>query len=236
MAWVGRGVLVGALAGVIAGLLALGIAEPSLERAIALEQLHASGAGHADPGADRDLQRSALPFATGLWGGALGLLISLAYRAVRPRMRTPRDATAALLLTGSLFLAVVVVPFVKYAPDPPGAADPETAGRRTVLWLTMVAIALVAVLAAGRLSPLLARRLSIAGALAQPLAWAAVFGVTVVAAGALMPSARGAPEGYPADLLWEFRLSSFAVQAALWGCLALGFGVLADRRQAVARA
>lgn len=240
MTWVVRGVLVGAVAGVITGVLALGIAEPSLDRAIALEEIRASQAGGAEgggppAGSGRALQKGGLPLATGLWGAALGLLIALVYSAVRPRMRVRGDGTAALLLTGALFLAVVAVPFLKYAPDPPGVADPDTVGRRTALWITMVAVTLLAVILSSRLSLTLAPRLAGAGTLARPLAWVAVFGATIVAASALMPAAEGVPDDYPADLLWDFRLSSLAVQGLLWGLLAVGFGVLAERRSAAAR-
>lgn len=238
MTWVVRGLAAGALAGLAAGLLALAIAEPSIERAIAYEEMHAAAAiaGDAGEGDEHGLsvtrggQKAGLVLATGLWGVALGLIVALVYTGARSRMRVARDGIAALLVSGALFLALAAVPFLKYSPNPPGVGDPATATRRNLLWLAMVAISLVAVLAATRLSALTAPRLHRRlGFWARPIAWGAVFGAIALAAAIAMPTVQEVPDDFPADLLWEFRGAALAVQAFLWGALALVFAVLVDR-------
>ncbi len=44
-----------------------------------------------------------------------------------------------------------------------------------------------------------------------------------------MPGVAEIPHDFPADLLWDFRLSSLITQVALWGVLGAVFAVLADR-------
>ena len=122
MGWVIRGLLAGLAAGVLAGLLALAIAEPSIDRAIAWEELQAASAHatdgvheHDDGGGlvvSRQGQKAGLVLATGLWGIALGLILALAFRAVRGRVAGIRAGTSALLLSAGLFLALVLVPFL----------------------------------------------------------------------------------------------------------------------------
>ena len=41
-------------------------------------------------------------------------------------------------------VCIAVVPFFKYPANPPGVGDPDTVGRRTVLYLALIAVALAA--------------------------------------------------------------------------------------------
>jgi predicted cobalt transporter CbtA len=236
MGWVLRGLVAGLVAGVLAGLLALAIAEPSIDRAIAFEELqsalvHENGVAHEHDDGDglvvsRQGQKAGLILATGLWGIALGLILALAFRAVRSRVAGAREGVSALMLSAGLFLALVLVPFLKYPPSPPGVGDPDTIGRRTLLYIAMVAISAAALVAAAQIARRVPPRL---GPLTRPVAGAAAFCAIAAVAGALMPTVAEIPAEFPADLLWDFRLSSLITQAALWGLLGAVFAVLADR-------
>lgn len=104
--------------------------------------------------------------------------------------------------------------------------DPETAARRTALYLLMITLSVL--VAAGAL--ILGRRLApklgnwnasvVAGA-----AFVLVIGVSY----AVLPGIDEVPAGFPAALIWEFRLASLAIQTALWTTFGLAFGFLADR-------
>ena len=52
---------------------------------------------------------------------------------------------------------------------------------------------------------------------------------TVVIAGYLMPTVDEVPAGFPADVLWQFRIASLGTQAVLWTSVGLLFGALTDR-------
>src|SRR4051794_41686810 len=79
-----------------------------------------------------------------LYGAALGCVFTVAYAAVRHRLRTADDWRAAVSLAASGFVAVFLLPFLKYPANPPAVGDPDTIGKRTALYVLAVAWSLVA--------------------------------------------------------------------------------------------
>lgn len=234
-----RGLLAGLLAGLVAGVVGYAVGEPRIDAAIAVEQqaAHAAGAAsddhHGDETVGRDTQRAGLLLATGLYGVAVGGLFATAYVLLRRRLRTPSDTRAVLALAGAALLGVVVVPFGKYPPNPPAVGEPGTVDQRTVSYLTLIVIGLVAGWAAA-LAWRSARR-TVGEWL--PYASAAAAFLAVVAVGYVaLPPADAVPATFPAGLLWEFRLASLATQATLFAVLALAFAALLERLGAARRA
>jgi Probable cobalt transporter subunit (CbtA) len=45
----------------------------------------------------------------------------------------------------------------------------------------------------------------------------------------LLPVVNETPKHFPATVLWQFRLASIGIQALLWACFGVVFGVLAER-------
>ncbi|HSU99776.1 MAG TPA: CbtA family protein, partial [Roseiarcus sp.] len=68
------------------------------------------------------------------------------------------------------------------------------------------------------------------------LVGAAVFVVAVVVFALVMPPLNEVPQGFPAVVLWQFRLASLGAQAILWTALGLGFGAWVQRDFAEAKA
>jgi len=118
------------------------------------------------------------------------------------------------------------VPFVKYPANPPAVGDPATINQRTIGWLSIVVIGLVAVWAG-----VLASRSLRAGAPEWLRATAALVGFLVVVAIGylLLPSFDEVPGTFPASLLWTFRLASLGTQVTLWVALGLAFAALLHR-------
>ena len=56
-----------------------------------------------------------------------------------------------------------------------------------------------------------------------------VFIVIIAAAQYLLPDINEVPDGFPATLLWRFRMSALGMQAIMWTSLGLLFGWLAER-------
>jgi hypothetical protein len=54
-----------------------------------------------------------------------------------------------------------------------------------------------------------------------------VFVVSVLAY--FLPSINEVPSGFPADLLWKFRLTAWVLQVVLWSSVGLLFGWLTER-------
>src|ERR1700712_1121336 len=137
----------GMLIGLIAGLAAFGFArwkgEPEVRHAIAFEEYVEY---HHDPQAapEKEIVSRALQDSAGLgtgailYGVAIGGIFALVFVAAYGRigLRTVRG-TAAIVALAS-FVAIYVVPLLKYPSNPPAIGEPDTIGRRTALYLLMV--------------------------------------------------------------------------------------------------
>jgi predicted cobalt transporter CbtA len=225
-----RGLLAGLLAGLVAGGFAFVAGEPRIDAAIALEEQAAhdgapAGADdHAEELVSRDGQKAGLILATALFGVAMGGIVATAYTLLRRRLRLRRDAHAALVVAGSGFGGAVLVPFLKYPPSPPGVGDPGTIDQRTAAFLTMVVLGLLAVWAGAAAFRALRGPdwLRCTGATAS-------FVITVAAGYVVLPSYAEVPNGFPAGLLWDFRIASLGTQAVLWTAIGLIFAALVHR-------
>jgi Probable cobalt transporter subunit (CbtA) len=51
----------------------------------------------------------------------------------------------------------------------------------------------------------------------------------------VLPTIDEAPESFPSDLPWDFRLTSLGVQVVLWASLGLAFGIGVRRARLGAR-
>lgn len=247
-----RGMLVGILAGLLCFVFLRVFGEPQVERAIAFESRHgavAAAEGHhhaAEAGAEAgaadgaeepevELVSRSTQAGLGLFTGvvvyaaAFGGLFALVFAAALGRMGDfgPRATSAFLAAAG--FVSVYLVPSLKYPANPPAVGDPGTIGMRTSLYFAFVALSLAAVIAAAMARRRLLARLG--GWNASLLAGAAYLAV-VLAVGLLLPGVDEVPEGFPASLLWQFRIASTGSQFLMWTIIGLVFGALTERTAA----
>ena len=224
----------GMLAGLAAGLLAFAFAwvfgEPQVDRAIGFEEHMHQMAGEApEPElVSREVQ-STVGLLTGVvvYATALGGIFSLVFAYAHGRLgRLSPRATAALLAVAG-FVALILVPQVKYPANPPSIGAPETIGLRTALYFTMIALSVVAAIAAVSTARQAGRRLGVwNGAILAGAAY-----LVAIAAGMLiLPPVNEVPADFSAATLWNFRLASLGIELVLWTALGLVFGVLAERR------
>jgi predicted cobalt transporter CbtA len=231
-----RGLLAGLIAGLLSGVFAYFLGEPKVDAAIAIEQANSQAAatpaadGHShdedEPLVSRDGQKGGLFLATALYGVVMGGLLATAYTLLRRRLRTSDDSRAALGLAAAAFVGLVLVPWVKYPPNPPAVGDPSTIDQRTISYLSILVIGLVAVWAS-----VVASRSLRAGApeWLRLVAGLAGFLVVVVIGYALLPNIDEVPDTFPASLLWNFRVTSLGTQATLWLSLGIAFTALLSR-------
>lgn len=230
-----RGLVAGLLAGLCAGLLALVIGEPPVEAAIQLEEAaaHQRQPAMQQPGppefeVTRPAQRAGLVVGTALVGLAVGALFGVASAWAAGRIEgTPWQRS--LKLGATAVGVLVLLPALKYPPNPPAVGDPATIGQRTALYLSLGLVGLLLALAAWAA----ARQLA-ASPLPAPIRQTLVGAGVVVAATLLLvalPSTGGEEVNVPANLLWSFRLASIATQATLYGGTALVFGLLVARAE-----
>lgn len=224
-----RGLLAGLCAGVLAAGFAYAVAEPQVERAIAVEHelAHSTGEPHEEELVSRDVQSTVgLLLGSSIYGVAVGGLFALAFAVVYGRFGRASPSLTSAWLAAAAFVAVSLVPFLKYPANPPGVGDERTIGTRTELYLVLIAISILAALVAlGLYRHLRARWSPTAAALGAVVAYA----VLVVAAAVALPGVDEVPASFPASLLWSFRLASLGTQLVLWATLGFGFAVAAQR-------
>ena len=157
------------------------------------------------------------------FGGLFGLAFAFAYRRV-PGALTPQGVSALLAATG--FVAIYLVPNLKYPANPPSVGDPETIGIRTALYFIMIAISLAAMVGSVALKRLFVTRFGEWNAF---LIVAACYIVLVALAGLLLPVVNEVPDQFPAVVLWKFRIASLGAQFIMWATMGLLFGALTQR-------
>lgn len=244
-----RGLLAGAIGAVPAFVFARLCAEPVIARAIAFEdgRTDAENAhGVHEHGVElftRSVQSGVgLGFGVLLFGVAMGALFAVlfcvTYARVAGRPESPGPRQLSLLLAAGAFATVYLVPFVKYPPNPPAVGQSDTIGMRTGWYLVMVLVSVVLAIA----TVLLARRLvERFGAWNRRLLAGGAYLVVIAVVMVLLPTVDETPQplrdasgaiiypGFPADVLYEFRLLSLATQLVLWMTIGLVFAPLAQR-------
>jgi predicted cobalt transporter CbtA len=224
-----RGMSAGLLAGILAVSFATLFGEPQIELAIGFESLMEHAAGHApEPElVSRAVQRSfGLLTAGAACGAALGGIVALVFAFAYRRIGRFSPRALSTLLAGAGFISVVLVPQLKYPANPPSIGKPDTIGLRTALHFEMVLIAV----AAAVLAVLLGRRLlaRFGGWNASLVAAIAFIGI-VASVQLVLPDVNEVPDGFPAVVLWRFRIASLGTQFVLWASFGVIFGVLAER-------
>jgi predicted cobalt transporter CbtA len=225
--------LSGMLAGLCAGILALGFAyavgEPQVDIAISFESVQAAARGEApDPVlVSRTVQSTAgLLTGIGVYGIAFGGLFALAFAAVYGRVRRARPAVTSFWLAAGSFAVVYLVPALKYPANPPSVGSSDTIGTRTALFLGMSCVSLFAAIGALMLNRWLEVRW---GRMCAGLIALAAFAAAVVVGMILLPPVNEVPAPFPAVTLWNFRIASLGVQAVMWTTIGLSFAYFAER-------
>ena len=232
---VGRLLMRGMLTGIVAGLLTFTFAkiagEPQVDQAISFEEKADAAKGEApEPEIVSRHTQAGLGLLTGVvvYGAAVGGLFSLVFAYAYGRSGRLGARALSALLALAAFVAIVIVPNLKYPANPPSIGDPETIGYRTGLFFLMIAISLAATVFSLKL-----RRHAVArfGAWNGAIVAGAVFIVIIAVVQLGLPSINEVPATFPAALLWKFRLAALGMQAIMWTTIGLLFGVLVERAQ-----
>jgi heme A synthase len=258
-----RGLLAGAIGGLLAFVFSRIFAEPQIQQAIdyeggrdaAQEALDkAAGAAAAAEGVEpfsRAVQGNVgIGVALIFFGAAMGALFAVAYALYLGRSGRLRPRTLALLVAGGGFLGFSLVPFLKYPANPPAIGHGDTIQLRSSLYLLMVAASVLFLVITVWLGKRLQPRF---GTWNATLIAAGVFVVATAVVMLILPSFGDLPAnqefhqatetpapltdpsgqivfpGFPADLLFNFRLYSIGAQLILWAAIGLIFAPMAER-------
>lgn len=223
-----RGMLVGALAGIFIFIFARIFGEPLVDWAIGFEEKAAQAAGEA---AEPEIVSRATQAGLGLFTGAMifatavGGLFALVFAFVYGRIGAlGARGTSALLAVGA-FVAISLVPVLKYPANPPAVGNPETIGARTELFFIMIVASVVGLIVAVGFGRRLAARFGAwNGAILAGIGYIAFIALIQ----SLLPAINEVPEQFSAAVLWQFRIASLGMHAILWATLGLVFGAWAE--------
>jgi len=244
---IGRLLLNGMLVGLVAAILSFGFlklaGEPSVDRAISFEnamdeakvRAEAAAKGPLMPVQQAEPELVSRPVQAGIGlltgvlvysttiGGFFALVFAFAYR----RMADIGPRATSALLAAAGFVAVHLVPMLKYPANPPSVGLPETIGMRTSLYFVVILISLAAMIAGGMLRNRISPRL---GGWNSALIAAGAYVIVMAVVAFALPNVDEVPENFPATVLWQFRVASLGSQLIMWTTLGLLFGVLAERQ------
>jgi len=222
------------IAGAIAGILVFAFAhtfgEPLVDKAIAFEEAAATAAGEAaEPEIVSRATQAGIGLFTGVmaYGIAVGGLFALAFAFVHGRFSKLSARGTAAVIALAAFVAIILVPGIKYPANPPAVGNPDTIGVRTELFFLMIVVSVGALVAAVAFARNLAVRFGIwNGSIIAGIAYIVFIGAVQY----LLPPINEVPENYSAAVLWSFRTTSLGMHVILWSVLAVVFGFLAEKR------
>ncbi len=222
----------------------------------------AAGLGPNPPGPDifsRATQRNVgAPIGLIVFGAAMGALFAVIFIILNRRYGDRiQPRVLAIIVAGFAFLGIYGVPYLKYPANPPAIGHPDTIHARGDLYLGMVGVSIVSLIGAFFLARYLSRRwggwngttataitfiawMAIVMAIFPPLghlhANVVEYGKQVTETPLPLKNAAGqiVYPGFPADVLFKFRLYSVLNQLLLWSTIGLTFGLLAERVLATA--
>jgi hypothetical protein len=245
-----RGMLVGLVAGIAAFGFARWKGEPNVRKAVAFEgfvEYKAQPAGSApeaaqDQPVSRSLQDSA-GLGTGaiIYGVAMGGMFAIVFSAAYGRIGARTVRGTAALMGALAFVAVAVVPMLKYPANPPAVGLSDTIAKRTVLYTVMILLSVGSMVAAAFARKRIIHRF---GQWNATLIAAAGYVVAMVVAYLALPGINEVPQQaidgvtgavtdagvtFPPGVIWNFRVASLGIQLIMWTTLGVGFGLVAQR-------
>lgn len=186
------------------------------------------------------------------FSAAMGALLAVAFCFCVGRVGLVRPRTVSMLLAGGGFVGIYLVPFIKYPANPPAIGHEDTIRTRGALYLAIVLASVVLLICAVSLGRRLRGRFGVWNSV---LLAASGYVVAVGCVMAVLPmlghlhsnvieygqhatetpmplkntSGQIVYPGFPANVLFNFRLYSVATQLLLWTTLGLIFAVLSER-------
>ena len=246
-----RGLLAGAAAGVLAFGFARIFAAPQTARAIeyengvraAREAMDSPGV-HAGHGENVDLFTRTVQMNLGMGLGllafsvAIGALFAVVFAVAYGRVGDVSVRLLSLYIAGGMLLSLYVIPNLKYPANPPALSLDQTVRERTLLYVLMVVLSAALLIGA----VVLARRwVATLGAFNGWLAAAGAYAATMALVMLVLPTINETPaplrdaagaivyEGFPADVLYYFRLYALGTQVVIYTTIGLVFGAVASR-------
>lgn len=141
-----RGLAAGAAGGAVAALFVRFVTETQIGFALKFEDAAGLGLPAGDPAEfSRSTQHWGGMLATVLFGLAMGVVLGVAVAALHHRLRGRNEFDRAVKVAAGAFVALVLIPGLKYPPNPPTVGNPDTIENRSVEYLLLMAASIVVV-------------------------------------------------------------------------------------------
>lgn len=215
----------GVIAGIILAFLNLGIVEPTIDKAIALEvQKQVSSGENVNMSELIDYRywQKAGAFAGGaIYGAGLAALFGVIFVFARNKLPGKNNKQKAIFLAGIMWFVLFLMVALKYPANPPAVGDPETIYYRETLYIGYIMISGLAAL--GMAVIWIKTRIN-SKKIIIPLMYAAI----MVTAYVVMPPNPDKIE-ISMDLIQTFRVLTAITIGVFWGILGIIFGSLWDK-------
>lgn len=215
----------GVIAGIILAFLNLGIVEPTIDKAIALEvQKQVSSGENVNMSELIDYRywQKAGAFAGGaIYGAGLASLFGVVFVFARSKLPGKNNKQKAIFLAGIMWFVLFLMVALKYPANPPAVGDPETIYYRETLYVGYI---MISGLAALGMAVIWIRTRMNSKKIIIPLMYAAI----MVTAYVVMPSNPDKIE-ISMDLIQTFRILTAITIGVFWGILGIIFGSLWDK-------
>jgi putative cobalt transporter subunit CbtA len=215
----------GAVAGTILAIFNLGLVEPYIDQAIAIEVQNSIASGEkvdlVEIADYRVWQKGGAIAAGAVYGIALSALFGIVFAYGRKSLPGDNSKKKALFLAGVLWFVLYLMVAIKYPANPPAVGDPETIYYREGLYIAYLAISGVTALV---LAFVWNRVQMKSKKIVLPLIYAGI----MIAAYIGMPS-NPDEITISMELIQTFRILTAFTIGIFWGILGILFGSLWDR-------
>jgi hypothetical protein len=182
-----------------------------------------------------------------VFGIVMGVLFAVAYTSIRTVLErrgfAPDPTGLALLLATGMFVAMALMPSLKYPANPPTVGLEDTVGARSSAFLAMTVISVVGACIAVAAGLTWARRWGTWRATALAIGG---YVAVMLCAMVLLPTFHEVPgplsradglvlDGFPAEVLAEFRAYSVVNQALMWLVIGVTWACLAASQRMSAK-
>lgn len=141
-----RGLAAGAAGGAAAALFLRFVTETQISAALRFEDATGLGLPAGEPARfSRGTQHWGGMAAAVVYGSLLGVVLGIVIAALHHRLRGRNEFERGAKVAASAFVALVLIPALKYPPNPPTVGDPDTIGQRSTEFLLLMAASVVVV-------------------------------------------------------------------------------------------
>jgi len=218
----------GAFAGFIHGSVNFAIVEPNLDQAINIENQNLFASGEEEDTPEfwvkyegyRVWQKSGQILAGVILGISVGSLFGIVFALSRNSLPGNNNIQKSIVLSGIMWFALYIIPFLKYPANPPTVGDSETVVLRAILYLSFIAISGFGAFAFYKLSKKFQNKKKLVALIGYVFFISAVFFA--------MPENPDKITA-PLNLVTEFRLMSVLGVTSFWVSIGLILGLFWNR-------